>query len=144
VANTIIQQLNDYGQSVWLDYISRSLLDTGKLDQLIEQGVSGMTSNPTIFDKAVSKSEDYDATILHLKAANKTTFEIYDDITVKDIQDAADRFMPTYEATGGLDGYVSLEINPKLAHRTEGTIDEGKRLYEKVKRPNVMLKVKAL
>ena len=141
MAKTSIQQLNDYGQSVWLDYISRSLLDTGQLKQLIEQGVSGMTSNPTIFDKAVSKSEDYDANILQLRAANKTTFEIYDDITVKDIQDAADAFIPTYEATGGSDGYVSLEINPKLAHSTDQTIAEGKRLHEKVGRPNVMFKV---
>jgi transaldolase len=141
VAKTTIQQLNDYGQSVWLDYISRSLLDTGQLSELIEQGVSGMTSNPTIFDKAVSQSEDYDANILRLKAAKKTTFEIYDDITVNDIQDACDRFVPTYKATDGVDGYVSLEINPKLAHDPERTVAEGKRLYDKVDRPNVMFKV---
>ena len=141
MAKTTIQQLNDYGQSVWLDYISRSLLDTGKLNELIEQGVSGMTSNPTIFDKAVSQSDDYDRKILRLKEANKTTFEIYDDITVKDIQDACDRFMPIHTATEGIDGYVSLEISPKLAHDQEKTVAEGKRLHDRVNRPNVMFKV---
>ena len=141
MAKTTIQQLNDYGQSVWLDYISRSLLDTGKLNELIEQGVSGMTSNPTIFDKAVSQSDDYDTKILRLKEANKTTFEIYDDITVKDIQDACDRFMPIHTATEGIDGYVSLEISPKLAHDQEKTVAEGKRLHDRVNRPNVMFKV---
>ncbi len=141
MTETTIQQLSACGQSVWLDYISRSLLDTGKLRQLIEQGVKGMTSNPTIFDKAVSKSEDYDKNILSLKAANKKTFEIYDEITVKDIQDACDMFMPTYRATEGLDGYVSLEINPKLADDAARTVAEGKRLYSRVNRPNVMFKV---
>ena len=143
MAKTTIQQLDEYGQSVWLDYISRSLLDSGRLKKLIEQGVRGLTSNPSIFDKAVSKSSDYDGTIRELRREQKSTFEIYDDITVRDIQDAADAFRPIYDATGGDDGYVSLEINPKLAHDTEQTVVEGKRLYEKVNRANVMLKVPA-
>lgn len=138
---TNIQQLNEFGQSVWLDYISRSLIDSGKLKSLIGQGVRGLTSNPTIFDKAVSKSNDYDQYIKAFKDKRKTTFEIYDDITVKDIQDAADAFGEIYEATDGNDGYVSLEINPMLAHDREKTIAEGKRLYAKVKRANVMFKV---
>ncbi|KPK64218.1 hypothetical protein AMJ83_03025 [candidate division WOR_3 bacterium SM23_42] len=141
MARTTVQQLNEYGQSVWLDYISRALLDTGRLRKLIEQGVRGLTSNPSIFDKAVSKSSDYDKSIGELRRKQKSTFEIYDDITVKDIQDAADAFRSVYDATNGLDGYVSLEVNPKLAHSTEQTIAEGKRLHGKVNRPNVMFKV---
>jgi len=143
VAKTTLQRLNESGQSVWIDYISRSLLDTGRLQELIDRGVRGLTSNPSIFDKAISKSSDYDQSIKVLKTGNPTVFEIYDEITVKDIQDAADLFRPIYEETGGQDGYVSLEIDPRLADDTEGTIVEGKRLYAKVRRPNLMLKVPA-
>jgi transaldolase len=141
VAKTSVQQLAEYGQSVWLDYISRSLIDTGRLKNLIDDGVCGLTSNPSIFDKAVSNSKDYDHYIQALKENHKTTFEIYDDITVRDVQDAADLFLPVYKETEGLDGYVSLEINPKLAHDVEPTITEGRRLYEKVNRTNIMFKV---
>lgn len=141
VAKTSVQQLAEYGQSVWLDYISRALIHTGRLKNLIDDGVCGLTSNPSIFDKAVSKSNDYDLYIQALKENHKTTFEIYDDITVRDVQDAADLFLPGYEETEGLDGYVSLEINPKLAHDVEATIAEGRRLYEKVNRANIMFKV---
>lgn len=141
MAKTIIQMLSDFGQSIWLDYISRSLIDTGKLKELIDQGLRGMTSNPSIFDKAVSSSTDYDEKIRELHKVDKSTFEIYDDITIKDIQDAADLLKPIYEKTNMLDGYISLEINPKLAYQTKETIEEGKRLFKKVNRPNVMLKV---
>jgi len=141
VIKTNIEQLNEFGQSVWLDCISRSLIDTGKLKSLIAQGVRGLTSNPTIFDKAISKSNDYDQYIKALKEKRKSTFEIYDDVTVRDIQDAADTFGEIYEATHGNDGYVSLEINPMLAQDREKTVAEGKRLYAKVKRANVMFKV---
>jgi len=143
VAKTTVQQLGDFGQSVWIDHISRSLLKTGRLKKLIGQGVRGLTSNPTIFDKAISKSSDYDQLIRALKEKHASTFEIYDDITVKDIQDAADLFRPIYEETEGSDGYVSLEIDPRLADDTEGTITEGMRLHTKVARPNLMLKVPA-
>lgn len=141
VAKTSVQQLAEYGQSVWLDYISRALIHTGRLKNLIDDGVCGLTSNPSIFDKAVSKSNDYDLYMQALKENHKTTFEIYDNITVRDVQDAADLFLPVYEETEGLDGYVSLEINPKLAHDVEATIAEGRRLYEKVNRANIMFKV---
>jgi transaldolase len=141
MAKKIIQELAEFGQSVWLDYISRSLIDTGKLKEMISMGLRGMTSNPSIFDKAVSSSNDYDKEIQNLHTTGKSTFEIYDDITVKDIQDAADLLMPIYEKTDGLDGYISLEINPKLAYQTRETIEEGKRLWKKVNRPNLMLKV---
>ena len=138
---TTIHQLNEFGQSVWLDYISRSLIDTGRLNRLIDQGVRGLTSNPTIFDKAISKSSDYDKYIRDSKEKRKTTFEMYDDITVRDIQDAADAFGEIYKSTNGDDGYVSLEIDPMLAYDKEKTVTEGKRLYAKVRRANVMFKV---
>ena len=143
MAKTNIQRLADCGQSVWLDYISRSLIHTGRLKALIDDGVSGLTSNPSIFNKAVSESNDYDPYIKSLKDKQKSTFEIYDDITVRDVQDAADLFLPVYERTNGFDGYVSLEINPKLAYEVEPTIAEGRRLHEKVNRKNIMFKVPA-
>lgn len=136
-----IQELNTFGQSVWLDNINRSMIKTGKLKQMIELGLCGMTSNPTIFDKAISSGTDYDEKILELCEAGKSTFEIYDDLTVRDVQDAADIFLPVYKESNGMDGYVSLEINPRLAYKTEETIKEAKRLYQKVNRPNVMFKV---
>jgi len=138
-----IEQLGELGQSIWLDYISRSLIKSGRLNELIGLGVTGMTSNPTIFDQAIKSGDDYDDQIRELKKAGKSVFEIYDDITVKDIQAAADAFRPIYERTKGLDGYVSLEINPQLAYKTQETIEEGKRLAKKVNRPNVMFKVPA-
>lgn len=141
MAESKMVELAQLGQSIWLDSISRSMIETRVLKNLIGLGLRGMTSNPTIFDKAISSGSDYDHLIMELNSRNKTTFEIYDDLTVRDIQDAADMFMPVYERTNGLDGYVSLEINPKLAFNTEETVREGKRLYETVNRPNVMFKV---
>ena len=138
---TTVQELAEFGQSIWLDYISRSLIDTGKLKNMIDIGVMGMTSNPSIFDKAISLSNDYDARINELKKMRKSTFEIYDELTIKDIQDAADVFKPIYEKTKGSDGYVSLEINPKLAYNAKETVEEGKRLFNKVNRPNLLFKV---
>jgi transaldolase len=117
------------------------MIESGRLKELINLGLRGMTSNPTIFDKAISTSTDYDEEILQLSNSDKTVFQIYDDLTTKDIQDAADLFLPIYEETRGLDGYVSLEINPHLAFNTNETIEEGKRLHQKVNRPNVMFKV---
>ena len=138
-----IHELNAFGQSVWLDNISRSMLKTGKLQEMIGLGLRGMTSNPTIFDKAISSSPDYDEKIIELGNAGKSTFEIYDALTIKDVQDAADIFLPVYKETKSLDGYVSLEINPQLAYKTESTIEEGIRLSKLVNRPNVMFKVPA-
>ena len=143
MSRTKIEELAIFGQSIWLDSISRSMITTGYLQEMIDLGLRGMTSNPTIFDKAISSGHDYDKAIKELHERGKSTFEIYDDLTVKDIQDAADLFLPIYEATGRLDGYVSLEINPKLAYKTDETIAEGKRLFKKVNRPNVMFKVPA-
>lgn len=141
--NTSVQELSIFGQSVWLDNISRSMIKNGNLKKMIGLGLRGMTSNPTIFDKAISSGIDYDDKILELSNAGKSTFEIYDELTIGDIQEAADIFLPVYEESGGIDGYVSLEINPKLAYKTEETIREGMRLFKKVSRPNVMFKVPA-
>ena len=138
---TKLHQLADFGQSMWLDYISRPLLESGRLKELIDAGLRGMTSNPTIFNQAISLSKDYDEKIIQLHEKNKSTFEIYDDLTIRDVQQAADFFKPVHEQTHGLDGYVSLEINPKLAMNVEASIQEGKRLFQKTARVNVMIKV---
>jgi len=143
MSQTNIQRLMELGQSIWLDYISRSIIKSGKLKEMIGLGLRGMTSNPTIFEKSIGESDDYDESIINSRKAGQSTFEIYDDLTIKDIQDAADMFLPVYEESNGLDGYVSLEINPNLAYKAEETIEEGKRLRKKVNRPNVMFKVPA-
>lgn len=141
VAKSKMQEIAQYGQSLWLDYIDRPLLETGKLKRLIESGLRGMTSNPSIFNAAIGSSSDYDDTIRRLKGTGKTTFEIYDELTIKDIQEAADCFKEVYRSTKGLDGYVSLEIDPQIAHKTGEQVKEGMRLFNKVKRPNLMVKV---
>ena len=140
---TKMEQLAEFGQSIWLDYINRSIIDSGKLKDMIGMGLRGMTSNPSIFNQVISRGADYDEAILRLKQSGCSTFEIYDELTIKDIQDATDLFKSVYEHTSGLDGYVSLEINPQLANDTSESIKEGKRLFEKVNRPNVMIKVPA-
>jgi len=140
---TRIQELSDLGQSIWLDYISRSLLESGKLQKMIEDGLRGMTSNPSIFHQAISSSSDYDTKIKELSTHRKSTLQIYDELTIADIRQAADIFLPLYQSTNRLDGYVSLEINPLLANNTEESIAEGKRLFQLVDRPNVMIKVPA-
>ena len=119
MAPSTIQQLADYGQSIWLDYINRPMLENGELKQRIANGLRGMTSNPSIFQKAIGSTHDYDQEIIRLKAEGKSAFEIYDALTIRDIQDAADCFRDVYELTGGLDAYVSLEINPLQAAKAE-------------------------
>lgn len=140
---TKLHEIAELGQSLWIDNISRSMITSGKLKSLIDQGLRGQTSNPTIFKQAISASTDYDARIQQLAKAGKTTFEIYDELTIKDVQDAADLFKGVYESTKGLDGYVSLEINPKLGNELDPQLKEGKRLWQKLNRPNVMIKVPA-
>ena len=138
-----LKQLLNYGQSLWLDYIRRDLFTTGKLTQLIrEDGLRGMTSNPSIFEKAIADSSLYDD-MLHSLAARKdlNTIGIYEQIAIRDIQDAADRLRPVYEESKFRDGYVSLEVSPYLARKTQETIDEARRLWKAVKRENVMIKV---
>ncbi len=138
-----LHDLTQLGQSLWIDNINRSMLTSGKLKLLIEQGLRGQTSNPTIFKQAISQSSDYDAKIQQLAEAGKSAFEIYDELTIKDVQDAADLFRGLYESTKGLDGYVSLEINPELGNEFEPQLKEGMRLWQKLNRPNVMIKVPA-
>ncbi|MFZ0862469.1 MAG: transaldolase [Candidatus Sulfotelmatobacter sp.] len=138
-----LKQLLNYGQSMWLDYIRRDLFTTGKLAQLItEDGLRGMTSNPSIFEKAIADSSLYDD-ILRLLASRKDldTTGIYEQIAIRDIQDAADALRPVYEESKFRDGYVSLEVSPYLALKTQETIDEARRLWKAVKRENVMIKV---
>ncbi len=138
-----LKQLLDYGQSMWLDYIRRDLFTSGKLKQLItEDGLRGMTSNPSIFEKAIGDSSLYDD-ILHSLAAKKdlTTTDIYEQVAIRDIQDAADALRPVYEESNFRDGYVSLEVSPYLALKTQETIDEARRLWKAVNRENVMIKV---
>jgi transaldolase len=136
-----IQKLAKLSQSVWYDNISRSLISTGKLKELIELGLLGMTSNPTIFDKSISGSNDYDDLIG--KLAKKKTFDIYDELTMRDVGDAADIFRSVYDKTQGLDGYVSLEVRPDYAAKTKETVAEAKRLFASLNRPNVMIKIPA-
>lgn len=143
MVKTNIEKLAEFGQSAWLDNISRTLIESGRLKQLVAVGLRGVTSNPTIFDKAISLSCDYDEKIISLSQKGKSAFEIYDELTVSDVQAAADILRPVYEITGGIDGYVSLEINPKLANLAKETIAEGRRLNKRLGRQNVMLKVPA-
>ena len=130
------------GQSVWLDFITRDLLKSGELRRMIESdGLRGMTSNPTIFQNAIGKGTDYDEQIKELIAAGKDTSAIFEAVAVKDIQDACDLFRPLYDSTDGLDGFVSIEVSPTLAHDTEKTLADARRLWQEVGRPNVMIKV---
>ncbi|MFN2226695.1 MAG: bifunctional transaldolase/phosoglucose isomerase, partial [Anaerolineae bacterium] len=139
-----MKELETYGQSIWLDFLRRGMLVSGELQQLIdEDGLKGMTSNPSIFEKAIAGSHDYDDAIEALALEGYTAEEIYQSLTVEDVQRASDTFRPLYDETGGGDGYVSLEVSPHLARDTEGTIAEARRLWDAVDRPNVLIKVPA-
>ena len=142
--NTSIQQLIALGQSIWYDNIERRLLTNGDLAAMIERGdIQGLTSNPTIFNNAIAHSNDYDKTIIPLLKADKSAAEIFEYLAVEDIRAAADLLRPLYEKTKGKDGYVSLEVNPNLAYDTETTLSEANRLWTKVARPNLMIKIPA-
>ncbi len=137
-------ELGRLGQSPWYDYITRDLIASGKLARLIaEDGLRGMTSNPTIFEKAISGSEDYDDDIRQLASLGRSPQEIFEALSVADVQAACVAFRPVYDATGGADGLVSLEVNPELGNDTAGTIAEAKRLWTAVDRPNAMIKIPA-
>lgn len=134
--------LQDYGQSVWIDFISRDALSSGELARLVaEDGVLGLTSNPSIFEKAISHGQTYDTDIAALVAQGKPVMETYEALALADIAAAADLLRPVYDRTGGLDGYVSLEVSPYLAYDTAKTIAEAKRLFATLDRPNVLIKV---
>lgn len=134
--------LRSLEQSVWLDYIERSLIETGELARLIEHdGLSGVTSNPSIFEKAITGHEDYDAEIARLAREGLSAAQTAETIMIEDVGRAADLFLRVYEQTQGRDGYVSIEVSPHLAYETENTVKEAVRLWERLHRPNIMIKV---
>ncbi len=139
-----LQKLGELGQSVWYDNISRSVLQSGALARLVQAGeVRGVTSNPTIFEKAIGGSSDYDADIQRLQAQGLDTKGIYEQLAIADIQAGADLLRPVHEHTGGKDGFISLEVSPDLAHHAKETVEEARRLHASVDRPNLMIKVPA-
>jgi transaldolase len=142
MTDTPLVKLQDYGQSVWLDYLRRSLVTSGELAQKIEQdGLRGLTSNPAIFKEAIVGSADYDEAIRTLSGQGLTAEAIYETMAVEDLQGAADAFRPLYNHLDGADGFVSLEVAPSLARDTAGTLAEAKHLWKTVNRPNLMIKV---
>jgi len=144
VVGNPLKALADFGQSVWLDYIDRDLIVTGGLQRLVEEdGVSGVTSNPAIFEKAISGSDAYDDLLVPLARDGLAPEAIYERLAVRDIQEAADVLRPVYDKSQHRDGYVSLEVAPYLAHETEKTVSEALRLWAMVDRPNLMIKVPA-
>src|SRR3954447_19557299 len=143
MSNPLVE-LEKTGQSVWYDQMERKLVTAGSLQRMIdEDDLRGLTSNPTIFDKAIAGSDNYDAQLRELASRNKSREEIYDEITIEDIGTAADVFLPQYKKTHGNDGFCSLEVLPTLAHDTQGTTAEAKRLFARLGRPNVMIKIPA-
>src|SRR5690242_15058881 len=137
-----LRVLAELGQSVWLDYVRRSLITSGEIHQMIEQdGIRGVTSNPSIFQKAIAGSADYTDILEQLGSQSLSPKQIYERIAIRDVQDAADLFAPVYRDTQRRDGYISLEVSPVLARDTQGTIEEARRLWKEVSRPNLMIKV---
>jgi len=140
---TSIQQLNTLGQSVWYDNVERSLLQSGHIARLVDAGVTGVTSNPTIFEKAITNSSAYDGDIRAAVANGKSTEEIYDILAFEDIGRTARLLRPVYNQTNGKDGYVSIEVPPALARNTDATIAEARRIHQTLGQPNIMIKVPA-
>lgn len=137
-----LERLRDFGQSVYMDEIRRSWLSDGTLAKLIdEDGLRGVTSNPAIFEKAIAESDDYDAAVQDLARKGLGAPQAYEDLVVSDIQAATDLFRPVYDASEGRYGYVSLEVSPKLAHDTDGTVEEARHLWRRLDRPNAFIKV---
>jgi transaldolase len=138
-----VKQIHDYGQSIWLDFIDRDIIKSGKVKELIDNdGVRGLTSNPAIFEKAISSSADYDSDIAELSGQQLSNEDIFYKLAVKDIQQAADILLPVYnEEVEGADGYVSLEVSPLLALDTDGTVKQALELWKAVDRKNVMIKI---
>jgi transaldolase len=139
-----LKRLRELGQSVWYDYIRRDLITSGELARLIrDDGLAGMTSNPTIFQKAIAETELYDEDVRRAGGEGKEPFAIFEQLAVEDVRRAADVFAPVFDETGGGDGFVSIEVGPHLANDTEGSIQEARRLWAKCDRPNVMVKIPA-
>ena len=138
-----IAELKKIGQSVWFDFIRRSIITSGELDALVDKGLTGVTSNPAIFEKAIAGSSDYDEDIKQIIKTERSVEEVYEALAFTDITLATDVLKPVYESTNGKDGYVSLEVSPKLADDTDQTIVEARWLFETVSSPNLMIKVPA-
>jgi transaldolase len=135
-----MRRILDKGQSVWLDYLRRGMTRSGELASMIDDGLRGLTSNQTIFEQAMAAGE-YDDAIAELASTSATDREIFESLSTQDVREAADVFRKTYDDTRGIDGFVSIEVSPELAHDTEGTIAEARRLWEEIDRPNVMIKI---
>lgn len=143
MSNPLVEIMN-LGQSIWYDNIRRAMLTSGDLKKKIEEDdLRGVTSNPTIFEKAITGSTDYDEQLSQLVTGGKSVEEIYDELILQDIANAADTLKSVYDKTDGVDGYISLEVSPRLAYETQGTIDEATRLFGRVNRKNVMIKIPA-
>ncbi|MEP0847302.1 MAG: transaldolase [Phycisphaerae bacterium] len=138
-----VRQICEHGQAIWLDYIHRDLLRSGELRELIREGLTGMTSNPTIFQKAIASGADYDGQIRELAREGLDANAIYETLAVQDIGDAADQLRNVYNETQARDGFVSIEVSPALAHDAQATVAEARRLFARLNRPNVMIKVPA-
>src|SRR3984885_9556540 len=140
-----LKSLADHGQAVWLDFLSRGFIAKGGLKKLVDDdGLRGVTSNPSIFEQAIGRSDEYDDAIERmLKAHDRGVGEIFEQLAIEDIKRATDVLRPVYDATHGADGYVSIEVSPYLAKDTKGTVDEARRLWRAVDRKNVMIKVPA-
>jgi transaldolase len=138
--NTKMQALLNLGQSVWLDYLHRRMTRSGELRDLIDDGLRGMTSNPTIFEYAIASSSDYDDELTEMASA-RTDREAFETLALEDVREAADVFRGIYDLTDGRDGFVSIEVSPRLARDTEGSVSEARRLWTAVGRPNVMIKI---
>src|SRR6266511_4482800 len=139
-----IEKLTSFGQSLWLDNIQRKQLENGELKAMIERGdIRGMTSNPTIFNNAISKTKDYDAALKSMSWAGWDAEKIFWQLAIEDIRAACDLFSPLYEETNGGDGYVSIEVSPELAHDTDAALAQTEQLWARVRRPNLMVKIPA-
>jgi transaldolase len=145
MVNNPLRELGELGQSVWLDNLSRKLITSGRLNQfIVEDGLRGITTNPTIFQKAISGSADYDGLIKGLLERGITNEkELFLSLAMRDVSDAADMLLPVYEKTGGRDGYVSIEVSPDLAYDPDRTIQEAEYLYATIGRKNILVKVPA-
>ncbi|HYW08249.1 MAG TPA: transaldolase [Longimicrobium sp.] len=141
-AKTPLHDLQPLGQSVWLDYIRREILENGEMAAMIGRyDLRGVTSNPSIFEEAIAKSDDYDSALEEMAARGVSGGDAYESVAIADIQAACDLFRPVYDAAEGHDGFVSLEVSPELAHSFEATLEEARRLWKAVDRPNLMVKV---
>ncbi len=139
-----ITKLHELGQSIWYDNIERRLLKNGELENMITAGeIRGVTSNPSIFQNAIAKSNDYDSALQPMAWSDWESEDIFFQLAIEDIQETADLFLPLYNGTNGSDGFVSLEVNPKLAYDTEGTLSQAKELWARVNRKNLMVKIPA-